>query len=1096
MAELASNLRALEVLLEEFFSPRTDNARKAEMEKVLGAFAAQPSAWRDCLYFLSHSANHYVAMFALTTLESFIKRRWVGMLGADRAEVRTTLHTLLFNHHASAPQFIKNKLIKLLVDIARSDWPHFYPEFLPQVVRLVQAKDTACLGLTMLLTASEELATPREDLATARAAELRKLMAGQAPEVVAALTGVLEAVLEQDTGARTPPPSPSVSNDSEDSNSMEAPGVAGFKAKSTSPAAPPCLDPASRQAATLALSCVGHIFTWAPLHLVVSSKLIHILFQFSGLAVRSRGSDEALCELSVLALTAVTEIIYKSYVPADLTTYLMLLFKNSCHILQSIVTDQGSPSLVSRLPEAFLAKVTEFLRQFVASSLRRCGEQTTFPLLEFLGLVFQFTFLQQAAGGLLACLEVWSAVCDYLQGSQEAARHLPRYKEALLAVVAEVLRRVQHRHHGAALALLATEGEESEWAAFLATCLELVLRVAELLPEDVLPVAEGAWREAAASYLRLEEGVEEGAGGRVLRHPHQQVEPLLRDHCSMLQLCGRLCPLYLGHEFLPRLQGGLDTTKQLLQLAATGARLRLWTLAGLSPGMARLLMDCQAHTLAALQAWCHWLAALHSEALQDSSYTWVCSDLTSRIVVAAVASLREPATPALTHAAAHFLVTLTGTVRPPSIWKVKEFTDLYTAVPRAQELRLGGEAHRLAVRALSNVLLLHWPGIPEQKWEERRKHLAKFLRDLTEGFRGLKADPAFPSDRALQAAAEGTIVTSLQMLGDLVTNVLDEVTHSKKLCHDVTREYIELSLWLFPLYVQSTRVCEEMFHFFHIVFDVLAAQMGSEFVERAVQTFLSLFGHGLGAQVSAQQLAVVERFLSILTFIVSQPGPSFRKFVPSTLTLCLEHIFPLVERQHAAELRAPLYTLLRHTLDNNWTYFFKTKMVTSLSQLGKEVGEVEVQHREELVAVLRCIGQSFLHSDIAVFSQNVATLELLNSKWKLYSKPVFRESLLAHFLSALLRALVANSHNLLREEVAVAVYHMAATDLRAFHADFLPQLLASLEGLDANQRAVLATAFRPEEDMPSFLASIDRLVTDTRHYQLVNSSLDQPPVKL
>ena len=73
------------------------------------------------------------------------------------------------------------------MDIARSDWPHFYPEFLPQVVRLVQAKDTACLGLTMLLTASEELATPREDLATARAAELRKLMAGQAPEVVAAV---------------------------------------------------------------------------------------------------------------------------------------------------------------------------------------------------------------------------------------------------------------------------------------------------------------------------------------------------------------------------------------------------------------------------------------------------------------------------------------------------------------------------------------------------------------------------------------------------------------------------------------------------------------------------------------------------------------------------------------------------------------------------------------------------------------------------------------------------------------------------------------------------------------------------------------------
>ena len=96
MVELASNLRALEALLEEFFGPQTGNARKQEIEKVLGAFTSQPTAWRDCLYFLSHSGNHFVAMFSLTTLETFIHRRWVGMLGVDRAEIRTSLHRLLF----------------------------------------------------------------------------------------------------------------------------------------------------------------------------------------------------------------------------------------------------------------------------------------------------------------------------------------------------------------------------------------------------------------------------------------------------------------------------------------------------------------------------------------------------------------------------------------------------------------------------------------------------------------------------------------------------------------------------------------------------------------------------------------------------------------------------------------------------------------------------------------------------------------------------------------------------------------------------------------------------------------------------------------
>ena len=64
--------------------------------QVLGAFTSQPSAWRDCLFFLSHSTNHYVAMFSLTTLETFIHSRWVGMLGGDRAEIRSTLNTFLF----------------------------------------------------------------------------------------------------------------------------------------------------------------------------------------------------------------------------------------------------------------------------------------------------------------------------------------------------------------------------------------------------------------------------------------------------------------------------------------------------------------------------------------------------------------------------------------------------------------------------------------------------------------------------------------------------------------------------------------------------------------------------------------------------------------------------------------------------------------------------------------------------------------------------------------------------------------------------------------------------------------------------------------
>ena len=100
--------------------------------------------------------------------------------------------------------------------------------------------------------------------------------------------------------------------------------------------------------------------------------------------------------------------------------------------------------------------------------------------------------------------------------------------------------------------------------------------------------------------------------------------------------------------------------------------------------------------------------------------------------------------------------------------------------------------------------------------------------------------------------------------------------------------------------------------------------------------------------------------------------------------------------------------------------------------------------------------------------------------------------MLAEFLSVLIQVLVAKSHNLLREEIGVCVFHMATTDLPSFSSTFLPSLLQRLEGLDDNQRQCLVGAFRAESDLPSFLSSLERLVTDTRYYQLVNASVEQP----
>nr|CAD7452610.1 unnamed protein product [Timema tahoe] len=64
------SLAALETLLNEFFAPVTTNERKHDIEDMLNNFSSQQGAWKHCLFFLANSANQYVSMYSLTTIEA------------------------------------------------------------------------------------------------------------------------------------------------------------------------------------------------------------------------------------------------------------------------------------------------------------------------------------------------------------------------------------------------------------------------------------------------------------------------------------------------------------------------------------------------------------------------------------------------------------------------------------------------------------------------------------------------------------------------------------------------------------------------------------------------------------------------------------------------------------------------------------------------------------------------------------------------------------------------------------------------------------------------------------------------------------------
>ena len=69
-------------------------------------------------------------------LQNLINKQWIGAQAGDKAEVRQFLNDYLLSHHKKLPTYIRNKLVKVIVDIGRVDWPHFYPNFFSNIIEV------------------------------------------------------------------------------------------------------------------------------------------------------------------------------------------------------------------------------------------------------------------------------------------------------------------------------------------------------------------------------------------------------------------------------------------------------------------------------------------------------------------------------------------------------------------------------------------------------------------------------------------------------------------------------------------------------------------------------------------------------------------------------------------------------------------------------------------------------------------------------------------------------------------------------------------------------------------------------------------------
>uniref|UniRef100_A0A3Q3K7P5 Importin N-terminal domain-containing protein n=1 Tax=Monopterus albus TaxID=43700 RepID=A0A3Q3K7P5_MONAL len=1067
------SLRALESLMTEFFHSCTTNERKREIEELLNNFAQQTGAWRHCLFFLSNTQNEYVMMYSLTVFENLVNKMWIGIASQDKMEIRSCLPKLLLAQHKSVPYFIRNKLCKVIVDIGRQDWPMFYHDFFTNTLQLIQSPSLAQLGLVMLKTTSEELACPREDLSVARKDELRKLLLEQVPTVLGLLTGILETYWDKHSViASTPPPSPTSGENSK--LKLQRPGSNVLLCQPMA-----ALDSESQHLCCLVLECLAHLFSWIPLSTSITPTLLASIFHFArfGCDLRTKhkagsfissnssssngeGSKVDRARLGVLAMTCVNELISKNCVPMDFEEYLLRMFQQTFFILQRLTRENNAHTVKSRLQELdenYLEKFTDFLRLFVSVHLRRIESSPQFPIVEFLALLFKYTFNQPTHEGYFACLDIWSVFLDFLTTkikSRLADREsvLDRYRDALVLLFREVLNRIQFRYNQAQLEELDDEtlddDQQTEWQRYLRQSLEVVAKVMELFPSHAFSTLFPVLQENLDVYLGLQQFIVTTGTGRRLtitaENDCRRLHCSLRDLSSLLQAVGRLAEHFIGEVFAERFSDGLAVVERLVEVTCYGSQISLYDLETAVPSVLKPdLIDVHAQALSALQAYSHWLAQFYSEVHNQNQSQFI------RLITSAV----DASSPLITAkvpeklllSACHLMVSITSTVRPVFLVTLTAVQNIFNLITAANQThRLPQEAHMLVCRALSNMLLLPWPNLSEseQQWQTRSNSHANLVAALTQEYRTLRGTVNITPRRP--DLDDTVIEQTLPVLRDLVDSISGESTKSRQICYQSLQESVQVSLSLFPVFIQQTDVTDEMLAFFLTLFQALRVQMGAAFTGQIIHTFLSMFTREqLAASVLHEGSAgcrVVQKFLKILQLVVQEPGQAFKPFLPSILSLCMEQVY-LVVTEVTTEIKLSLYPTI--------------------------------------ILLLVTRGQT----PLSFFCFTVL-------------QKLFRTSMLFHFINVLLQVLLNKSHDLLQEEITLAIYNMASVDFDAFYSAFMPEFLSNCQGVDTSQRAVLARNFKLERDLPSFTQSVQRLVNDLRYYRLCNSSLPTGTIKL
>lgn len=172
------DLELFDRVVETFYKSGPD---QQQASVILTQFQENPELWKRADVILSSLRNAQSKYIALSCLNSLIKYRWKTIPEAERIGIRNFIVNMIIALCDDEQVFEKeraliNKIDLTLVSVLKQEWPHNWPQFVPEIVKSSRSSFNVCENnMIILKLMSEEVFDFSQDEMTQAKANSMKL---------------------------------------------------------------------------------------------------------------------------------------------------------------------------------------------------------------------------------------------------------------------------------------------------------------------------------------------------------------------------------------------------------------------------------------------------------------------------------------------------------------------------------------------------------------------------------------------------------------------------------------------------------------------------------------------------------------------------------------------------------------------------------------------------------------------------------------------------------------------------------------------------------------------------------------------------------